>query len=122
MGDLLVYHNPRCSKSRGALELLDDRGADVEVIEYLETPPDRATLEWILDVIEEPPSELVRHDDRFRELGLDPVAYQARDAVIALLLEHPELMQRPVVIRGDRGLIARPSERVAALLDDGEAR
>src|SRR6202011_2015518 len=51
VGDLLVYHNPRCSKSRGALELLADRGADVEVIEYLQTPPDRATLEWILDTI-----------------------------------------------------------------------
>ena len=119
MGDLLVYHNPRCSKSRGALEILDDRGVDVQVIEYLETPPDRATLEWIVDVIEETPSALVRHDDRFRELGLDPAAYQDRDAVIALLLDHPELMQRPVVIRSDRGLIARPSERVTALLDDG---
>ena len=118
MGDLLVYHNPRCSKSRGALELLADRSADVEVIEYLQTPPDRATLEWILDTIDDRPSDLVRVDDRFRELGLDPDAYQDRGAVIALLLEHPELMQRPVVIRGDRGLIARPSERVLELLDD----
>jgi arsenate reductase len=121
VGDLLVYHNPRCSKSRGALEILDDRGVDVEVVEYLETPPDRATLEWILDVIEEPPSELVRHDDRFRELGLDAAAYRDRDAVVDLLLDHPELMQRPVVVRGDRGLIARPSGRVTALLDDGGA-
>jgi arsenate reductase (glutaredoxin) len=122
VGDLLVYHNPRCSKSRGALEILDDRGVDVEVIEYLQAPPDRATLERIVDVIDEPPAELVRHDDRFRALGLDPAAYQDRDAVITLLLDHPELMQRPVVIRGDRGLIARPSERVAALLDEGAAR
>jgi arsenate reductase (glutaredoxin) len=121
VGDLLVYHNPRCSKSRGALELLGDRGIDVEVIEYLQTPPDRATLEWILDTIDEAPKDLVRVDDRFRELGLDPDAYQDRAAVIALLLEHPELMQRPVVIRGDRGLIARPSERVLTLLDDQSA-
>jgi arsenate reductase len=120
VGDLLVYHNPRCSKSRGALEILGDRGVDVEVIEYLQTPPDRATLEWILDTIDEPPSELVRHDDRFRELGLDPAAAQDRDDVISLLLEHPELMQRPVVIRGDRGLIARPSEKVTALLDEDD--
>ena len=118
MGDLLVYHNPRCSKSRGALELLADRSADVEVIEYLQTPPDRATLAWILDTIDDRPSDLVRIDDHFRELGLDPDAYHDREAVIALLLEHPELMQRPVVIRGDRGLIARPSERVLELLDD----
>jgi len=118
VGDLLVYHNPRCSKSRGALELLGDRGVDVEVIEYLQTPPDRATLEWILDTIDEAPRDLVRVDDRFRDLGLDPDGYQDREAVIALLLEHPELMQRPVVIRGGRGLIARPSERVLALLDE----
>ncbi len=118
MGDLLVYHNPRCSKSRGALELLGDRGIDVEVIEYLQTPPDRATLEWILDTIDEPPRDLVRVDDRFRELGLDPDRLGDREAVITVLLEHPELMQRPVVIRGGRGLIARPSERVLALLDD----
>ena len=118
MGDLLVYHNPRCSKSRGALELLADRSADVEVIEYLQTPPDRATLAWILDTIDDRPSDLVRIDDHFGELGLDPDAYRDREAVIALLLEHPELMQRPVVIRGDRGLIARPSGRVLELLDD----
>ena len=122
MGDLLVYHNPRCSKSRGALELLADRDADVEVIEYLQTPPDRATLAWILDTIDDRPAELVRIDDRFRDLGLDPDAYQDREAVIALLLEHPELMQRPVVIRGERGLIARPSERVLELLGDSGPR
>jgi arsenate reductase (glutaredoxin) len=118
VGDLLVYHNPRCSKSRGALELLAERGADVEVVEYLQTPPDRATLEWILDTIAAPPADLVRVDGRFQELGLDPDGYRTRDGVVTLLLEHPELMQRPVVIRGERGLIARPSERVLELLDD----
>jgi arsenate reductase (glutaredoxin) len=122
VADLLVYHNPRCSKSRGALELLADAGQDVEVIEYLRTPPDRVTLEWILDVIAEPPTELVRRDDRFRELGLDPDRYQDRESVVALLLEHPELMQRPVVVRGGRGVIARPSERVQELLTDPAGR
>jgi len=117
VGDLLVYHNPRCSKSRGALDLLAERGVDAEVVEYLQAPPDRATLEWVLDTIDEAPAELVRHDDRYRELGLDPDGYQDRAAVVALLLEHPELMQRPVVIRDGRGLIARPSERVLELLD-----
>jgi len=117
VGDLLVYHNPRCSKSRGALDLLAERGVDPDVVEYLQAPPDRATLEWVLDTIDEAPAELVRHDDRYRELGLDPDGYQDRAAVVALLLEHPELMQRPVVIRDGRGLIARPSERVLELLD-----
>jgi arsenate reductase len=114
-----MYHNPRCSKSRGALELIADRGVDVEVIEYLQAPPDRAALERIVDVVGGSPGELVRHDDRFRELGLDPDAYQDRPAVVTLLLEHPELLQRPVIIRGARGVIARPSERVLELLDEG---
>ena len=113
-----MYHNPRCSKSRGALELIAQRGVDVEVIEYLQAPPDRAALERILDVVGGQPSELVRHDDRFRELGLDPDAYQDRQAVVTLLLDHPELLQRPVIIRGARGVIARPSDRVLELLDD----
>ncbi len=117
MADVLVYHNPRCSKSRGALALIAERGVDADVIEYLEAPPDRAALERIVDLVDGSPGELVRHDDRFRELGLDPDAYQDRDAVVNLLLEHPELLQRPVVIRGERAVIARPSERVLVLLD-----
>jgi arsenate reductase (glutaredoxin) len=118
VAEVLMYHNPRCSKSRGALELIAHRGVDVDVIEYLQAPPDRAAVERILDVVGGSPGELVRHDDRFRELGLDPGAYQDREAVVTLLLEHPELLQRPVVLRGARGVIARPSDRVLELLDD----
>ena len=113
-----MYHNPRCSKSRGALELITERGVDVEVIQYLDAPPDRAAVERILDVVGGSPGALVRRDDRFRELGLDPAACQDRDAVVTLLLDHPELLQRPVIIRGERGVVARPSDRVLDLLDD----
>jgi arsenate reductase (glutaredoxin) len=113
---VLVYHNPRCSKSRGALEILAERGIHADVVEYLQAPPDRAALEQIIDAISDPPSALIRHDDRFRELGLDPDGYQDRDRVVVLLLAHPELLQRPVIIRGGRGVIARPSERVLELL------
>ena len=111
-----LYHNPRCSKSRGALEILRQRGADPEVIEYLKQPPDRSALEGILDRLEVPPRELVRRDARFAELGLDPKACETREQVIALLLEHPELMQRPVAVRGERAVLARPPEKVAELL------
>ena len=112
-----VYHNPVCSKSRGALEILGERGVDVDVIEYLKAPPSRAELERIVDAISDPPASLVRKDKRFRELGLDGGDYQTKDEVVALLLEHPELMERPVVFRGERAVIARPSERVLELLD-----
>jgi arsenate reductase len=117
MDQLLVYHNPSCSKSRGALEILADRGVEADVVEYLKAPPDRAVLERILDAITDPPVALVRDDKRFKELGLRRADYETRDAVIDLLLEHPELMERPVVFRGDRAVIARPSEKVLELLD-----
>ena len=117
MDDLLVYHNPSCSKSRGALEILRERGVDADVVEYLKAPPDRAALERILDAIPDEPVALVRNDQRFKDLGLDRADYERRDAVIALLLEHPELMERPVVFRGERAVIARPSEKVLELLD-----
>jgi arsenate reductase len=114
--DVTVLHNPRCSKSRGTLELLADRGVDATVVPYLDTPPDRAMLERILAAIPDDPGALVRHDARFKELALDAKAYDSRDAVVALLLEHPELMERPVVFVGDRAVIARPPEKVLDLL------
>ena len=116
MADVTIYHNPSCSKSRGALEILRDRDADCEVIEYLKTRPDRATLQRIVDLLAGPPAELVRKDARFRELGLDPKSYVTKEQVVTLLLDHPELMERPVVIRGGRAIIARPSERVLEVL------
>jgi arsenate reductase (glutaredoxin) len=109
-----IFHNPQCSKSRGALELLNERSVDHRVVEYLVTPPSRPTLESIMAKLVDPPSDLVRTTDpRFVELGLDPGSYASPEAVIELLLAHPELMQRPVVVKGDRAVIARPSDRVA---------
>ena len=115
--NVVVYHNPVCSKSRGALEILCERGVDAEVIEYLKANPSRADLERILDAIPDSPSALVRNDKRFKELELDAGDYQTKEQVIALLLEHPELMERPVVFVGERAVIARPSEKVLELLD-----
>ncbi len=114
--NVLVYHNPVCSKSRGALEILRERGVDAEVIEYLVANPSRADLERIIAAIPDPPAMLVRNDKRFRELGLDAANYETSEQVVALLLEHPELMERPVVFVGDRAVIARPSEKVLDLL------
>ena len=116
MEKVTVYHNPVCGKSRGALEILRERDIDCNVVEYLQERPDRPTLGRILDLLGVAPAELVRKDKRFKELGLDAANYVTRDSVIDLLLEHPELMERPVVIRGQRAVIARPSERVLELL------
>jgi arsenate reductase (glutaredoxin) len=118
MSDIRIYHNPSCSKSRGALEILEDKGADAEVVLYLQTPPTKAELEQFLAMLDDPPADLVRKDKRFAELGLAESDYQTPEQVVAVLLEHPELMQRPVIVKGDRAVLARPSEKVLALLDD----
>ena len=83
----------------------------------MKTPPDRATLERFLKLIAGPPGDLVRKDKRFKELGLREADYVTREQVVELLLEHPELMERPVVVRGQRAVIARPAERVEELLE-----
>jgi arsenate reductase len=117
MERLVVYHNPACGSSRGTLEILSERGVAHDVVEYLRTPLDRPTLERFLDLLPDPPADLVRKDKRFKELGLHPAAYGTREQVVLVLLAHPELMQRPVVVRGDRAVLARPPEKVLALLD-----
>jgi arsenate reductase len=117
VSEFTVYHNPSCSKSRGALEILSDRGIETDVVQYLKTPPDKKSLERIVDAIPNPPADLVRKDKRFQELGLDAADYTTKAAVVKLLLEHPELMERPVVFRGERAVIARPSENVLELVD-----
>ena len=117
MAGITVYHNPGCSKSRGALEILRERGVAHDVVEYLKQPLERGDFERFLSLLPDSPAELVRKDKRFRELGLDGANYEDTGAVVGLLLEHPELMQRPVVVRGDRAVIARPSEKVMEILE-----
>lgn len=89
---------------------------DAEVVQYLETPPDRATLESIVEALEDPVEDLIRKDDRFTELGLDPADYTTPTAVVDLLVEHPRLMQRPVLVKGGRAIIGRPKDRVEPFL------
>ena len=98
------------------MQIVAERGLDAEVTEYLKAPPERATIERIVDLIDEEPAALVRKDNRFKDLGLHAADYATRDAVVDLLLEHPELMERPVVILGDRAVIARPPEKLLELL------
>jgi arsenate reductase len=116
MERLLVYHNPVCGQSRGALEILRERGVECDVIEYLKTPLDRAGLERVMDMLPNSPADLVRKDKNFEALGLDANNYVTREAVIDLLLQHPVLMQRPIIIKGQKAVLARPSEKVLELL------
>jgi arsenate reductase len=112
-----VFYNPACSKCRRVRELLDERGERYDLVEYLAAPPDRQTLEGLVARLDTAPGALVRRDARFAELGLCEADFTAAEEVVALLLEHPELLERPVVVHGDRAIVARPPERVLDLLD-----
>jgi arsenate reductase len=115
MDSITLYHNPSCSHSRGALALLTERGVAFDTIEYLKTPPSREALEGIIAILEGPVADLVRKDKRFEELKLNAADYTSQETVIPLLLQHPELMQRPIVIRGGRAVIARPANLLEQL-------
>ena len=97
--------------------MLRARGdVEFDIIDYLKNPPTREMLEKIIDVLDVSAAEMVRKDKRFKELGLDAKDYTDKKSVVALLLKHPELMQRPIAIRGKRAIIARPPEKLKALL------
>lgn len=113
MADVTVFHNPRCSTSRAALETLNGSGVQAEVVRYLVTPLDEDELRALAAKLEDPVTDLVRRDAAFKELGLTDDDVATVDQVVDVLLKHPRLMQRPVLVRGDRAIIGRPKERVA---------
>jgi arsenate reductase (glutaredoxin) len=111
-----IYHNPRCSKSRQSLALLNERGHEVEIIEYLKTPPNAATLACLLDGLGLEPRDLMRKQEApYKELGLDDPALE-RAALIAAMVENPILIERPIVVAGGRVALGRPPEAVLAIL------
>jgi len=111
-----IYHNPRCSKSRQTLQLLKDNEVEPEVVEYLKTPPDRATLEHILDMLGMQPRELMRKKEKeYKEHNLaDPDL--TRDQLIDAMLAHPKLIERPIVIKDGKAAIGRPPEKVLEVI------
>lgn len=112
-----LYHNPRCSKSRGALALLQERGIDARIVDYLEQPPTADELRRLLGLLGLGPRELMRTGEaEYTELGLDDPTLDD-DALIAAMHAHPRLIERPIFVAGDRAVIGRPPERVLELLD-----
>ncbi|MCU1497371.1 MAG: arsenate reductase [Acidimicrobiales bacterium] len=118
MADVTLFHNPSCSTSRHALDEAATAGVDADVVQYLKTPLDRAGLLGLLAKLEDPPADLVRKDGFFADQGLVADDYTTAEEVADLLVDHPRLMQRPVLIKGDRAIIGRPKDRVAAFLVD----
>jgi arsenate reductase len=116
MTDLTLYHNPRCSKSRSALELLEARGLAPTIVRYLETPPDAATLKTLLDKLGITPRQLLRTgEDEYKDLNLaNPALTDAQ--LIDAMAQHPKLIERPILVVGDRAVIGRPPENVLEIL------
>ncbi|MEJ2760289.1 MAG: arsenate reductase (glutaredoxin) [Gammaproteobacteria bacterium] len=111
-----IYHNPRCSKSRQTLALLREQGVEPEVIEYLKSPPDAATLKRILSLLGMAPRELIRKKEAvYRERNLDDPGLSDDDLITAMV-NNPVLMERPVVLADGRAALGRPPEKVLEIL------
>lgn len=112
----VLYHNPRCSKSRAALALLQERDIDLEVVRYLENPPDETALRELLNQLGMMPLELMRRGEaRYRELDLKAPDVSEDDRIRAMA-ENPILIERPIFITRGKAVIGRPPERVLELL------
>lgn len=115
MSRVSIYHNPRCSKSRQALALLEQQGDELDVIKYIDTPPDSATLSALLQQLGLSARELMRKsEDVYKELQLDDPDLSEAELVQAMV-DYPRLIERPIVIRDGKAIIARPPERVLEL-------
>lgn len=118
MADVVIFHNPNCSTSRHAVSLAEELGVPVEERRYLlkAQRPSRQELADLVDRLEDPPTDLVRRDANFRKLGLSDDDVATAEQVVEVLAEHPELLQRPVLVRGGTAILGRPKDRVGPFL------
>ena len=111
-----IYHNPRCSKSRRTLELIREAGVEPEIVEYLDTPPAQDELDDILQMLGIEPEDLMRKGEAiYKELGLAGKKLSRTEAV-KMMVENPKLIERPIVVQGEKAILGRPPENVEALL------
>ena len=116
MTDLTLYHNPRCSKSRGALELLEARGLQPQIVRYLEAPPSAGEIKSLLGKLGITARELLRSgEDEYKALGLGDTGLSEAQLIEAMV-RHPKLIERPILIAGDKAVVGRPPEKVLELL------
>jgi len=106
-----MYHNPRCSKSRATLALLEERGVKPDIIEYLKTPPSESELDRILTMLGKEPVELMRKGEAEYKEHIQGKTLSRAEA-IALMAAYPKLIERPIVVHGDQAAIGRPPESV----------
>ena len=108
-----IYHNPKCSKSRQTLALLQEQGVEPRIVEYLDTPPTAAELDAILKKLGIEPKALLRNKEA-KEEGVDPNL--SRQQLIAAMVQHPRVIERPIVVHGKRAALGRPPESVLEIL------
>lgn len=118
MAELTIWHNPNCSTSRYAVEQAEAAGVDAELRKYMlvSQRPTRDEIVELLDILEDPPTDLVRRDAKFRSYGLTDDDVETAEQVADVLAEHGELLQRPVLVRAGRAIIGRPKDRVGPFL------
>jgi len=112
---ITIYHNPRCSKSRQTLALIQEQGIEPDIIEYLNSPPSEAELDKILMMLGKEPAELLRTgEDEYKQhfKGHD----LSRAEAITLMVQYPKVIERPIVVNGDRAAVGRPPESVLKIL------
>ncbi|MBN8431059.1 arsenate reductase (glutaredoxin) [Microbulbifer salipaludis] len=111
-----IYHNPRCSKSRQTLQLLQEHNIDPDVVLYLETPPDADTLKNLLAKLGIDARELLRKgEDDYKALNLKDTSL-SEDALVQAMVSHPKLIERPIVVKNDKAVLGRPPENVLELI------
>ncbi len=111
-----IYHNPRCSKSRQTLELLQQHELAINVVEYLQTPPDQQQLDELLQALNCQPRDLMRKSEaEYKELSLDDDSL-SREQLIAAMVENPRLIERPIVSVGGKVAVGRPPENILSIL------
>ena len=116
MSDVIIYHNPRCSKSRQTLALLEERGIEPAIVKYLEETPSAEELKSVLTKLGISARDLLRKKEaEYKEAGLDDTNLND-DQIIAKMIEFPRLIERPIVIKGDAARIGRPPESVLEIV------
>jgi arsenate reductase len=116
MPKITIYHNPRCSKSRQALELLDSHGVEADVVEYLKTPPDTGQLAEILNLLGMEPRELMRtNEPEYKDNALDDPRL-SREQLIRAMVDYPRLIQRPIALGKGKAVLGRPPANVLEVL------
>ena len=120
MSEFRLFHNPRCSKSRAALAIVEAhqaRGRDIDVVHYLDTPPDADTIRMLISTFDGPSRDLVRRHRPLAEMGITSEPLDDTETIVKVLLATPELLQRPLLSAGSRTVIGRPTEHIAEMLD-----